>query len=429
MRPRNERHGTTCHVGRVRRVDVVRSALSNRQLRRVLLAFLIFNVAWWANWIAVLVWAYGLAGASGAAAIALAQLVPSAVLASPAATYFSRWPRPRALNRGYLVQAVTYVWLGTSLVVQAHVAVICVAAVLGGLAITLTRPVHNSLLPQISRNLDDLTVGNSASGALEASGLVVGPLTCGLTIVLWGPGGVVLLMATATVVSVLATARVVADPAMPVTAPARARASEQLRLVLRNPAARVLSAMVLAESTLIGMLDIFIVVLALDRLDMAESGPGILNTAIGLGGLIGAGCTIMLVGRRRLSPALIMAGLWAGLPFALAGLASSALAAGALLLLCGAGKAAFEVTGRTFLQRVLPDHLLNAVFGLQESIMMTGFAAGTLAAPLLVAAVGVSGAFLAGGLFLPLVTVVCWSALCRLDERGLQPSDVIRIGG
>jgi hypothetical protein len=38
-------------------------------------------------------------------------------------------------------------------------------------------------------------------------------------------------------------------------------------------------------------------------------------------------------------------------------------AAAALLFLCGAGKAFFEVTARTLLQRLLPDRLLIAVFG------------------------------------------------------------------
>src|SRR5687767_1633243 len=128
--------------------------------------------------------------------------------------------------------------------------------------------------------------------------------------------------------------------------------------------------------------------MALDLLGMSESGPGILNSAIGLGGLLGAAFTFMLVGRQRLGLALVLGGLVAGLPFALAGFAPSIPTAAVLLLMCGAGKAFFEVTARTFLQRLLPDRLLTAMFGVQESIMMAGFAAGSLAAPLLVAAAG-----------------------------------------
>jgi hypothetical protein len=407
---------------------VIAGALRNRRLRRVLGAFLVFNVAWWANWIAVLVWAYDLGGVRGASGIALAQLIPAAALASPAATLFGRWPRAVALTRGYVVQAVIYAGLGTALVIDASTIVITVAAVLGSVAITLTRPVHNSLLPEISETTADLTVGNAASGTLEAAGIVLGPLVCAVSIAAWGSGGVVLLMAAATAVAAVATARVSATTVVAVDVSAAvARPSSQLGVVLHDPAARALSAMVAAESTLIGMIDILVVVLALDLLNMSQSGPGLLNAAIGLGGLVGAAFTFLLVGRQRLGLALILAGAVAGLPFALAGFAPGVAAAAALLLMCGAGKAFFEVTARTFLQRLLPDRLLTAVFGLQESIMMAGFAAGSLAAPVLVAAAGSRGAFLAAGLFLPVVTVASWSLVRRLDADAAVPVDVLEL--
>jgi hypothetical protein len=402
--------------------------LRNRRLRRVLGAFLVFNVAWWANWIAVLVWAYDLGGVRGASGIALAQLIPAAALASPAATLFGRWPRAVALTRGYVVQAVIYAGLGVALAVDAPTVVIAVAAVLGSVAITLTRPVHNSLLPEISETTADLTVGNAASGTLEAAGIVLGPLVCAVTISAWGPGGVVLLMGAATAVAAAATARVSTTAEVVVdVSPAVTRPSSRLGVVLHDPAARALSAMVAAESTLIGMIDILVVVLALDLLDMSQSGPGLLNAAIGLGGLVGAAFTFLLVGRQRLGLALVLAGAVAGLPFALAGFAPGVAAAAALLLMCGAGKAFFEVTARTFLQRLLPDRLLTAVFGLQESIMMAGFAAGSLAAPVLVAVAGSRGAFLAAGLFLPVVTLASWSLVRRLDADATVPVDVLEL--
>jgi len=412
---------------RQRRAEVIAGALRNGRLRRVVGAFLIFNVAWWANWIAVLVWAYDWAGVRGSSAIALAQLVPAAVLASPAATLFSRWPKARALMRGYLVQAVTYVALGLSLALDAPVAVIVAAAVAGSVAVTLTRPVHNSLLPSISETTEDLAVGNAASGTVEATGLVVGPLVCGLTIAVWGPGGVVLLMAAATFVAVAMTARLVTTVGPPVTSSPTSKRPSRLREVLHNPAARVLSALVGVESMMVGLIDILVVMLALDLLGMSDSGPGMLNAAIGLGGLLGAALTFLLVGRQRLGTVLLLAGLAVGLPFGLAGFAATAGAAALLLLVCGAGKALFEVTARTLLQRLLPDRLLSAVFGLQETILMAGFAAGSLAAPLLVETAGPKGAFVAAGLLLPVVTIGCWSLLRRLDADAAVPLDVLRL--
>jgi Cyclic nucleotide-binding domain len=411
-----------------RRTAVVRNALRNRSLRRSLVAFLIFNVAWWANWIAVLVWAYDWHGVRGASAVALAQLVPAALLAAPAAAMLGRLPRTRALPLGYLVQTATYLALGASLSLDAPTPVVLATAVLASAAVTLTRPVHNSMLPEISHTTGDLTVGNAASGTLEAAAIVIGPLTCGLTIDMWGSGGVVLLMAAATAVAVAATVPLARDIQAPVTAvPSTQSARARVRLVVEDPAARVLSTLLAAESTLIGMIDILVVVLALDLLALSDSGPGVLNAAIGLGGLLGAAFTFVLVGSQRLAVGLALGGLGAGIPFVLAGTAPAAGMAAALLFLCGAGKAFFEVTARTLLQRLLPDRLLCAVFGLQESIIMAGYALGSLAAPLLVAGLGPRGAFAAAGLFLPAVTIVSWASLRKLDARAAVPPDVLAL--
>jgi len=197
------------------RRDVITGALRNVRLLRVLLAFLLFNIAEWATWIAVIIWAYNRSGVDGASAIAVAQLVPAALLASPAATFLSRWPRARALMLGYLVQTTAYAALGTALAVNAPVVVVTLAAVCAAVAVVLTRPVHNSLLPEVSATTGDLTTGNAASGTLEASAIVVGPLVCALTIGWWGSAGVVLLMAAATAVSGVATSRLVTAPTLP----------------------------------------------------------------------------------------------------------------------------------------------------------------------------------------------------------------------
>jgi predicted MFS family arabinose efflux permease len=410
------------------RAAVIAGALRNGQLRRVLAAFFVFNVAEWAAWIALLVWAYDWAGVNGASAVAVAQLVPAAALASVAAGRLARRSRTSALVRGYVAQAATYLVLGVTLALDAPVPVVVLAAVCSAVTVTLTRPVHNSLLPEISRTTGDLTVGNSASGTLEATAIVIGPLVSGLVIALWGPAGVVLVAAAATGLAVVATTGLVTGAGAPVSSvPIPAPTPPRLHEVLRDPAARVLSAMVAAESVLVGMIDILVVFLALDLLDMSQSGPGVLSSGLGIGGLVGAALTFLLVGRQRLGLALVAGGLGAGLPFAAAGYSPGVAAAAVLLLACGAGKAFFEVTARTFLQRLLPDRLLTAVFGLQESILMAGLATGALAAPILVELAGARGAFVVAGLFLPLVTIASWSQVRRLDAEIAVPVDVLTL--
>lgn len=268
---------------------VVRQALRNARLRRVLAAFLIFNIAEWANWIALIVWAYDRGGVRGASGIALAQLVPAALLASPTAALSGLVSKSRALMLGYVVQLVAFVVVGVVLAIDASVAVIVVSAAFGSVAITLTRPVHNALLPEISETTGDLTAGNAASGSLEALAIFVGPLFSGLVVVTLGPAGVFFIMAGLTTLSVLWTVT------LRTAAPIRiARGGDQkkhdhpLREVLRDPASRLLCGMVAAENVLVGMMDILLALLALDLLMMSDAGPGVLSSAIGGGGVLGA---------------------------------------------------------------------------------------------------------------------------------------------
>jgi MFS family permease len=409
------------------RSDVMLKALRNRRLLRVQIAYLLFNVVEYATWIAILVWAYDAGGVRAASAMAVIQLVPSALLASPAATWLDRLPRARALTLGYVIQASTLGATGLALAVDGPSTLVVVAATTGSVAITLTRPVHHALLPQISDTTADLTAGNSISGWAEGAGLFLGPLISGGLILVSGPSGVLLAMAACSGAGAVVTLGMTTyAPAAPAEW-LEPRQEHLLRTVVRDPAARLLSGLVFALSALVGLGDILLVVLALDILTMSAAGPGLLNSAIGLGQIVGAAVTVILVGRRRLAAAVVMAAAVAGLAFGASGLAPDAWVAVLLIGFFGAGKLFFDVATRTLVQRLLPDRLLLAVFGLQESLMAAALAVGSLAAPFLVAAFGPRGAFLVAGAFLPVVSMVAFPRLRQLDSGAQVPADVLRL--
>jgi hypothetical protein len=413
------------------RRSVFARAMSNGPLRRVLLAYLLFNLAEWAGWIALLVWAYDRGGVRGASVVALIQLVPAALLALLVAKAAERVPTSRALWVGYAIQAAAYLATGGALLGSAPYAVVVVLAAVTAVAVTATRPVHISLLPGLAETTGELTAANTASGAAEAVATCLGPLACAAVIGPWGAGGVLVVMGASAVLSGVLTVRlpsVGSGETRPVTGAAPGAAeSVGVREVLTDRTARALNSMVAAEYVLVGMMDILLVVLALDLLSTGDSGPGVLNAAMGVGGVLGAGLTVVLVGRRHLAPALVAGALVTGLPIALTGLATVPWVALALLVLAGGGKLFVDVTSRTLAQRALPQRMLVATFGVQEATMMAGLAVGSLAAPLLVGSVGPRWAFVAAGLFLPAVSVASWRALRHADAATEVPVAIFEL--
>ena len=148
---------------RMKSAAVVRQALANRALRRVLIAYLIFNICEWATWITLLVWAYERGGVRAAGTVALAQLVPSALLAAPVASLCQRMSRGRALKAGYAAQSLTSLSLGVALVAEAPALAVGALAALGAVAITATRPLAGGAVPT-------RTVRPSPPSAAETSG-------------------------------------------------------------------------------------------------------------------------------------------------------------------------------------------------------------------------------------------------------------------
>lgn len=409
------------------RIALVRQALRNGRLRRVLTAYLLFNVSEWAGWLALLVWSYEEWGVGGASAVALAQLVPAALLAAPTAAWLGGFSRAGVLSVGYAAQALGYSVPGVLVAIGAPAAFVVATAAVAAVAVTLTRPAHNAILPEISRTTADLAAANAASGALEAVAAFAGPALAAVALAVLGPGEALVacgaLMALAAVLSPrAASVRPASDRALGL-----AGSAAQLGSVVRSPEARVLSILALAEFTLIGLSDILLVVLALDVLDLDSGGPGLLTAAFGVGGVLGSAFTFVLVGRPRLAVPVVVGAAGAGASFALAGVAGAAATAMLAIAAFGAFHVHFDIASRTLTQRLLPDRLLAAMFGVRESVMMTGLALGSLAAPLLVTLAGPRSAFVAAGAFLPLVVLALLRRIVRLDGQTSVPTEVFAL--
>jgi MFS family permease len=403
-----------------RRVSVVGAALRNPSLARALFAFFVFNAAEWGTWIAMLVYAFDRGGTGAAALVAVIQLIPCALLAPVAATLGDRIRRDRALAIGYLLQAITMGLTALALFAAAPLPLVYAMASITAVSVTLTRPVHLSALPGMARTPEELSAANALSSTIEGLAIFVGPALTGVLIATSGPWLVFAVMAGAHAVggALVATSRIVdlrAEVAHDGGAWHPSEALQGLTELRYEPGAAFLVILIGAEWVVLGMLDVLCVVLAFDVLELGPSGPGIMASAGGVGALVGALATVLLIGRSRLRPAVALGTLLAGVPLVFVGLGRVPALAFLLLAVGGAGRSLVDVSARTLLQRTVPDDVLARVFGLQEGLSSLTLAIGSAIVPLLVFELGTTATFAVAGALMPVLVIVGWHRLRALD--------------
>ena len=188
----------------------------------------------------------------------------------------------------------------------------------------------------------------------------------------------------------------------------------------RRPRLRLMLALLTAEAVVLGALDLLIVVLAISVLGRPEAWAGYLNFACGAGAVLAATVSAVLVGRRMGAPilgaALVLSGALAALALGLGTVGTVAL-----LAVVGASATLLEIAARTLLQRSVPPQLIGRIFGLQEGLMMAGYAIGALLVPALVYLGGSQLALLGVAAVLPLAAAVGGRALFGLDAGAPVP--------
>jgi MFS family permease len=408
-----------------RSAQVFRSAIRKGSLRRVLAGFFLFNAQEYAVWIAVIVYAFERGGTATAGAVLVAQLVPAAVVAPFTSVFGDRLRRDTALGLGYLIQACACGLLAVALWKAPPLAAYG-AAVLASCAVTFTRPAHYAILPELADTPEELTAANAATGMMEGLGTLVGPGLNALLIVAIGPGGVVGVMAVFMVASTLLTFRLRMYHATERQASSDAEsfihdALGGLRELRAEPGAAILLVVGGSQFFLIGLLDVFYALLAIEILDVGSSGAGLLAAGFGVGGFVGATVAVALASRKRLSPAMAGGLAASAIVLATVGFAEALALTILLIALVGAARAFFDVAARTLLQRVVNDDVLARVFGLEEGLQMLGLAAGSAAAPLFVSGFGPRGAFVAAGGLLLAVVVGTRSRISRVDATSKTP--------
>ena len=420
----------------------ITSVLRNRSLRRLNLALVGSVIGDWAFSVAISVYAYNNGGATALGIISVVRYLVMAVLAPLLATLADRFDR-RLVMFGADAVRVVLVFASAAIVeFDGPELPVYALSVLTGIAGMVFRPAQAAILPSLAQDPSELTAANVVSSTINSIGFFVGPAVGGLLLAVADIGAVFAFNALTFVWSAIMVlgVRPVTRSAdgtetsdTPETPDGNAEESgssaaaggmfagvgDGYRVILGNRHLRLIVALYVAQTVVAGCSAVYEVAIALDLLGLEDSGVGVLNAALGVGGLIGGAVALVLSQRGRLSRDFgIGVVLWAApllLIVAVPSLPSALLA----MMLIGLGNSLVDVNAETIVQRLVPDEVLGRVFGALDSAAIGGMALGAGIMPLLIVTVGLSTGLL--------IVAVSVTALVLVSVRGLQRVDRIAL--
>jgi len=397
----------------------LREVYHNPALRHLELAWAGSIIGTWAYSIALSVYAYRHGGASAVGLVGLIRWLPAAVAAPLAAVLGDRYPRVPVMLGADLLRAAGLT--GMAICVFTHAPVEAVYALASAVAVTTTafQPAQAALLPSLARTPEELTAANVSSSTLESLGFCVGPALGGILLAVSS----VWVVFTVTACTFLWSALQLA-PLLRTTEPPLRRERVSLleegaagfRTIARDRRLRVVVGMFSAQTLVNGAFGVLITVSALELLDIGPSGVGYLNSAVGVGGILGGLLSLTLVGQRRLATTFGIAIAGTGAPLVLIGAFPRTGTALAVFGLIGLAIIVGDVSGFTLLQRSTPSDVLARVFGVLHSLFYATVAAGAILAPVLIDAVGVRWALVIVGSLLPILSAITRAGLADLDS-------------
>jgi MFS family permease len=407
------------------------STLRNPGLLRAQLAF---GAAWAAEaafTVAIGVVAFRDGGAAAVGLVAFVRIAPAALIAPLGTTFADRFPRDRVLVWSCLIRAGATGAAATLLAAGGPKVVVYTLAVVATAAFRLFRPAHSALLPGLCNTPLELSNANVVRGVLDSLSTLLGPLAAALLLVLSGPAAVFGTSAGLSLASAVLLLRLSYER------PPRGR-PQPLRRILHETAegfqalaryrdAGLLIGLALVQALTQGFLNVFVVVLALDLLEMGDSGVGLLTAAVGAGAVASSVAASMYVSGRRLA---VLEGLgvilW-GVPLSLSGLLPHEPVVFALMSVIGIGNALVDIGLHTLPARLVPEELLARVFGAKASLTALAIAAGSFVTPFAIDLLGVRGALVVLGLVGPVLAALAWRRLHRIDAAIAHRDDEIEV--
>jgi MFS family permease len=436
--------------------DSLSSVFANPGLRRIQLALAGSEIGSWAYATAVAVWAYGVGGASAVGIWTAIRMVLLALTSPFGALLADRMPRKTVMVLADLVRALLVaaaavaMWLGTPALV------IFVLATLASLASTPFRPAQRALLPTLADRPSELTAANGTSSTLESLAFFVGPAIGALLLTVADVEAVFLVNAASFLWSMLMVLGIRLPDRAPAAAaptadaptadaptadaptgesPEEPRASfvsettAGFRSILADRDLLVVTAEVSAQTVVAGASAVFTVVMAVDILLAGPKGVGYLDSALGVGAIVGGLIAISRSRGQKLGQDMTLGVVLWSLPLLLVALWPSPVTAFACVVVLGLANPLVDVNMDTIIQRLTPDAVLGRVFGALETCLIATMALGSIIMPLLLHWIGLRASLAVIGVGVAVLALTGLPRMRALDSRLRTPETLSLLQG
>ncbi len=404
----------------------LRRALASPPLRRLQLASLAHNTVEYAVIVALAVYAFDRGGAAAVGLITIVRTFPALLSGPVLSVAADRSSRSAVLTTGFAARAVTTGALAVAAGLESAAVAIYVLAAVDAMVASAFYPAYSALVPDLARSSSELATANAMASATENLGTILGPAAAAALLITGGPSAVFVAAAIIVAGGAVASSslrserRSLADRGH--TASVVADLGAGLAAVRRNRGARAVMGSWALESVLIGMSEVFLVVIAFDLIGWGDSGVGWLNAVLGVGGLAGSIAMATLARHRPFGRYLAFGLAASGIAVvsAAAPLAAVILVAHVVL---GVAAAQVDVAAMTLLQRTVPEDELGRVFGLFEGIYWGALGLGAAAASWTVVTFGLQAALVATGVIAAVLAVLLLPRLAKVDSAVDVPEE------
>jgi MFS family permease len=438
----------------VETLRIYRGLLSNRPLTKLLVGELISGIGDWLYIVAIFVVIYR--ETSDAAIVGLfgaVRLFPYIVLSVPAGVIADKFDRRLVLLVSDLLRGTVMLLMTFIVATDGPVLALVVLALVAASGSTFFYPSMAAYLPSLAADERQLGPANSAMASIGNVSFILGPAIGGILIAAGGVVFAFILNALSFLViaailwtlppSIAGKPRAAERAAeQPADEPADAETAQPAPAFAPTPATdaatpepsgapaaaavgpgpepaaaarrlpwRPFSGVLLVqfiEGFFDGGIQSVTIVLAVSVLNAGEEANGYLNAAIGVGGLIGALVSGVLVLRRGLSGPLLAGAAITALGAALLGYTPLLSVALLAIGLTASGSIVIDVVLETVFQRVVPDELRGRAFGTMMTLSTVAAAIGAFCLPVLVIAVGAFPTMALSGLA---IVVACFLSL------------------